>query len=96
MIQIAITFIGFLSSAVAAVALTRGLADLIAGIEWLEGSAEAIALITVTVLVSLFSIVVGELVPKALALAYPERTRAPAGRARRPARPPPRRPSSPS
>jgi putative hemolysin len=73
-IQIAITFIGFLSSAVAAVALTKGLADLIAGIEWLKGSAEAIALITVTVLLSLFSIVVGELVPKALALAYPDRT----------------------
>jgi putative hemolysin len=73
-IQIAITFIGFLSSAVAAVALTSGLAELIARVEWLRGSAEAIALVTVTVLVSLFSIVVGELVPKALALAYPDRT----------------------
>jgi putative hemolysin len=73
-IQIAITFIGFLSSAVAAVALTSGLADLIGRIEWLKGSAEAIALVTVTVLVSLFSIVVGELVPKALALAFPDRT----------------------
>ena len=73
-IQVAITFIGFLSSAVAAVALTKGLADLLAGVEWLAGSAEAIALITVTVLLSLFAIVVGELVPKALALAYPDRT----------------------
>ncbi len=73
-IQIAITFIGFLSSAVAAVALTSGLAELIARVEWLKGSAEAIALVTVTVLVSLFSIVIGELVPKALALAYPDRT----------------------
>jgi putative hemolysin len=73
-IQIAITFIGFLSSAVAAVALTNGLADLIATVEWLKGSAEAIALVIVTILVSLFSIVIGELVPKALALAFPDRT----------------------
>jgi len=73
-IQIAITFIGFLSSAVAAVALTKGLADLMRSIELLKGSADAIALVIVTVLVSLFSIVVGELVPKALALAFPDRT----------------------
>ena len=73
-IQIAITFIGFLSSAVAAVSLTRGLADLMAGVEWLKGSADAIALVVVTILLSLFSIVIGELVPKALALAYPDRT----------------------
>ncbi len=73
-IQIAITFIGFLSSAVAAVALTTGLATLIATIRPLEGSADAISLVIVTVLLSLFSIVVGELVPKALALAYPDRT----------------------
>ncbi|MFH0750857.1 MAG: hemolysin family protein [Chloroflexota bacterium] len=73
-IQIAITFIGFLSAAVAAVSPTKGLAELIARVEWLKGSAEAIALVIVTVLVALFSIVVGELVPKALALAYPDRT----------------------
>lgn len=73
-IQIAITFIGFLSSAVAAVSLTSGLAELIGGVPALEGSADAIALVIVTSLVALFSIVVGELVPKALALAYPDRT----------------------
>jgi len=73
-IQIAITFIGFLSSAVAAVALTKGLADFIKTIEPLKGSADAISLVIVTVLLSLFSIVVGELVPKALALAFPDRT----------------------
>ena len=58
----------------AAVSLTRGLADLMAGVEWLKGSADAIALVVVTILLSLFSIVIGELVPKALALAYPDRT----------------------
>ena len=72
-IQMAITFIGFLASAVAAVSLAGDLAELIARVEWLRGSAEAIAIVTVTVLLSLFSIVIGELVPKALALAYPDR-----------------------
>jgi putative hemolysin len=73
-IQIAITFIGFLSSAVAAVSLTVGLTDLLVGAGMPRVTAEAISLVTVTVLLSLFSIVVGELVPKALALAYPDRT----------------------
>jgi putative hemolysin len=73
-IQIAITFIGFLSSAVAAVSLTNGLTDLIASAGLPPGTASAIALVVVTSLVALFSIVVGELVPKALALAYPDRT----------------------
>ena len=73
-IQIAITFIGFLSSAVAAVSLTSGLADLITSAGVPRGTAEAISLVVVTSLVALFSIVVGELVPKALALAYPDRT----------------------
>jgi putative hemolysin len=73
-IQIAITFIGFLSSAVAAVSLTSGLADLIASAGLPQGTADAISLIVVTSVVALFSIVVGELVPKALALAYPDRT----------------------
>ncbi len=72
-IQIAITFIGFLASAVAAVSLAGMLADVLATIEPLRGSAHAIALVTVTVVLSLFSIVVGELVPKALALAFPDR-----------------------
>ena len=73
-IQVAITFVGFLSSAVAAVAIANGLAELLAQVEWLAGSADAIAIILVTVLLSLFSIIVGELVPKSLALAFPDRT----------------------
>jgi putative hemolysin len=72
-IQVAITFIGFLSSAVAAVSLSGGLADLIRQVTWLAASADAISLVIVTALVALFSIVVGELTPKALALAYPDR-----------------------
>jgi len=72
-IQIAITFIGFLSSAVAAVSLTKGLSVLIESLGLATGTADALALVVVTSLVALFSIVVGELVPKSLALAYPDR-----------------------
>ncbi len=73
-IQIAITFIGFLSSAVAAVALTSGLVDILSGAGLPTATAEAIALVVITVALSLFAIVVGELVPKSLALAFPDRT----------------------
>ena len=73
-IQIAITFIGFLSSAVAAVSLASGLSGALVGAGLPAATADAIALIGVTVLLSLFAIVVGELVPKSLALAFPDRT----------------------
>jgi putative hemolysin len=73
-IQIAITFIGFLSSAVAAVALTSGLVDVLSGAGLPKATAEAVAIVVITVALSLFAIVVGELVPKSLALAFPDRT----------------------
>ena len=72
-IQIVITFIGFLASAFAAVSLTKGLADVLRGVPALAGVADAIALVAVTLLLALFTIVFGELVPKALALAHPDR-----------------------
>ena len=48
----------------------------------LEPSAEALALIIVTLLLSLFTIIFGELVPKSLALAHTERVRPPPQRPR--------------
>ncbi len=71
-IQLAITFIGFLASAFAGVSLARTLTDLLvsAGVD--PGYAGVAALLVVTVLLSLFTIVFGELVPKTLALAHPE------------------------
>jgi putative hemolysin len=72
-IQIGITFIGFLASAFAAVSLTVGLSGFLAQFEFLHDAAGAIALILVTIVLSLFTIVFGELVPKSLALAHPER-----------------------
>jgi putative hemolysin len=76
-IQIAITFLGFLSGAVGAVAFSSGLARLIrllpSQLAFITDSADVIAFVVVTLLIALVSIIIGELVPKTLALNYPER-----------------------
>src|SRR6478735_6650008 len=72
--QIGLTFLGFLASAYAAVNLTTSLEHVFegSGLSILATSAGALALIIVTLLLSLFTIVFGELVPKSLALAHTE------------------------
>ena len=74
-IQIAITFLGFLAGAVGAVAFSDALADVIRLIPLgvIADAADTIAFVIVTLVVALASIVVGELVPKTLALNFPER-----------------------
>jgi len=71
--QLGLTVIGFLASAFAAVSLTDGLAGALAGTGMDERTAHGIALVVVTVILALFTIVFAELVPKTLALAHPER-----------------------
>jgi putative hemolysin len=71
--QIGLTFLGFFASAYAAVSLVAGLQKLLERIDALRDSAQPIALIIVTAILALFTIVFGELVPKTLALAHPER-----------------------
>ncbi len=70
--QLGLTMIGFFASAYAAVSLVDSLAGLLREVPALAGSADAIALIVVTILLALFTIVFAELVPKTLALAHPE------------------------
>src|SRR6185503_20691696 len=72
--QIGLTFLGFLASAYAAVNLTTSLEELFkgTGLPVLSTSAAPLALIIVTLVLSLFTIVFGELVPKSLALAHTE------------------------
>jgi putative hemolysin len=75
-IQIAITFLGFLSGAVGAVAFSGGLGDLLEGIPLIDLSADtadSIAFVVMTLVIALASIIIGELVPKTLALSFPER-----------------------
>ena len=72
-IQIAITFLGFLASAVGALALARPLAGLVELITPLAGAAEQISFVVITLAIALASIIIGELVPKTLALTFAER-----------------------
>jgi len=71
--QIGLTFLGFLASAFAAVSLTLSLEEVLRQAPFLARYAGPLALIVVTALLSLFTIVFGELVPKSLALAHTER-----------------------
>jgi len=72
--QIGLTFIGFLASAFAAVNLTSSLRKAFeaTGVSFLVSAGEVLALVIVTLLLALFTIVFGELVPKSLALAHTE------------------------
>src|SRR4051794_9651293 len=71
-VQLVVTFIGFLASAFAGVSLASALTTLLEELGMDPGYAAAVGLLTVTILLSLFTIVFGELVPKTLALAHPE------------------------
>jgi len=71
--QLGLTFIGFLASAYAAVSLSQTLAGLFVSFGMDVGTADSVALVIVTVILALFTIVFAELVPKTLALAHPER-----------------------
>lgn len=72
-VQLAITFVGFLASAFAAVSLVGALGEFVRGLGVEDSYSTAVSLVVVTVLLSLFTIVFGELVPKSLALAHTER-----------------------
>ena len=83
-IQVAITLVGFASSAVASTSLSDPLAQWLSsfGIDALTMVAPGLAPVLITLAVSNLSIVVGELVPKRIALADAE------GMAKRVAKPP--------
>ncbi|HEX7172699.1 MAG TPA: hemolysin family protein [Candidatus Limnocylindria bacterium] len=74
-IQIAITFLGFLAGATGAAAFSGGLAPIIEAIPigFVREAADTIAFVIITLVIALASIVIGELVPKTLALNFPER-----------------------
>jgi putative hemolysin len=72
-IQIGVTFLSVMAGSFAGANLIDGLTGALAGVESLKPYAGTIALVVITILVSLATIVLGELVPKTIALAYSER-----------------------
>ncbi len=71
-IQVAITLVGFASSAFAATSLSDPLATWLVGLGMAEGIAGTVAVVAITLIVAYVSTVIGELVPKRLALANAE------------------------
>ena len=72
-IQIGITLIGIISGAFGGVALTDEVAPLFAKIPALEPYARKLAMVTVVAIITYLSLIIGELVPKSIALSNPER-----------------------
>ena len=70
-IQIGLTFVGFLAAAFAGASIVGGLAEFFR--PWLGNNSEVVALLLVTATIALFTILFGELVPKAIAYVYAER-----------------------
>lgn len=71
-VQVGITLVGTLAGAYGGVAIAEKLAVPLARVPWLTQYAGVAALIVVVVVVTYFQVVLGELVPKALALRHAE------------------------
>jgi len=71
-VQVGITLIGILSGALGESAIAEPLLPLLQSIPELEPYAEKLALVITVVVITYLSLIVGELVPKRLALNYPE------------------------
>lgn len=72
-IQIGITLIGIISGAYAGVEIADKLAPYLALVPFLSSTANFLAVAIVIILVTYLSIVLGELVPKSIALEHPEK-----------------------
>jgi putative hemolysin len=72
-VQLGLTVLGFFASAYAAVNISTEFAKFLHTFPAIGGGADGLALLIVTVVLALFTIVFGELVPKSIGLAYAER-----------------------
>ncbi|MGD9688620.1 MAG: hemolysin family protein [Phycisphaerales bacterium] len=71
-VQVGITLIGILAGAFGEASLANVVAEQIGRVQWLEPYKHAIALAFVVLTITYCSLVIGELVPKRIALAHPE------------------------
>lgn len=72
-IQIGITLIGVLTGALGGATLAERLTTVLVKIPWLSASASGISVALVVILTTYFSLVIGELIPKRLAMNDPDR-----------------------
>ncbi len=72
-VQIGITMIGTLAGAFGGAKIAGYLSGYLNSIPWIAPRGETVALVLVVIMISYLSLVIGELVPKRLALANPER-----------------------
>jgi putative hemolysin len=74
-VQIGVTLLGFLASATAAVSLSGGLEDALAAVPVpiVAQAAKGLAIGIITILLTLVTLIFGELAPKSIALAHSER-----------------------
>lgn len=71
-VQIGITLVGVLAAAFSGAAIAARLAVPLQGISWLAPYADKVALAVVVVMLTYFTLVIGELVPKRIGLGNPE------------------------
>ena len=72
-VQIGITLVGILAGAFGGATLAERLGVLLAQIDWLKPYATGVAFVIVVLLTTYFTLVIGELIPKRLALNNPEK-----------------------
>ncbi len=72
-IQIGVTLSGFLASAVAADSFAELIVNAFAGVAISPALVRSVSLVVITILLSYFTLVFGELAPKRLAMHYPEK-----------------------
>ena len=72
-IQIGITLVGILAGAFGGATIARELAVMLSDITWLQPYGHPLSLVLVVLVITYLSLIVGELVPKRLALNNPER-----------------------
>lgn len=71
-VQIGITLVGILAGALGGARLSRHLAEQLSAISWLAPYADTVAFVLIVGVITYFTLVFGELVPKRIAMANPE------------------------
>lgn len=72
-VQIGITLVGIIAGAYGGEAFTKDLQPYFERVSWLKDYAEEAAFFSIIVVITYFSLIIGELVPKSIALNNPER-----------------------